>query len=38
MHTLMGSHPAGFRYSVDVIRSEMARSLKDRARGRAHNF
>jgi hypothetical protein len=24
MHTLMGSHPTGFRYSVDVIRSVMA--------------
>jgi hypothetical protein len=32
MHTLMGSHPAGFRYSVDVTRSVMARSLKHRAR------
>ena len=28
----MGSHPAGFRYSVDVTRSVMARFLKDRAR------
>lgn len=30
----MGSHPAGFRYSVDVTRSVMARSLKT-ARARA---
>lgn len=32
MHTLTGSHPTGFRYSVDVIRSVLACSLHDRAR------